>query len=188
MLIKWSVFLIISILLSSCLVEGEKARQEKLVKDYFTALNNDDFETALNIVNDSILISEGDFVLAKSKSELLVHFRWDSVFKPRYKVLELATVDKNMEAVIAKTCQRIRFLHDSAIVTKVTIDFKNNKITAIKTFDYKVFDFEKWQSKRDTLVQWIDENHPELSGFVYDQSLIGAKNYLKAIELFITGK
>ena len=115
MLIKWSVFLIISILLSSCLVEGEKARQEKLVKDYFTALNNDDFETALNIVNDSILISEGDFVLAKSKSELLVHFRWDSVFKPRYKVLELATVDKNMEAVIAKTCQRIRFLHDSAI-------------------------------------------------------------------------
>ena len=94
------------------------------------------------------------------------------------------SVDKNMEAIISKTCKRIRFLHDSATVYKVSIAFEGNKITCMETFDYEVFDFGKWQSNRDSLVKLIDENHPYLSGFVNDQTLTGAQNYLKAIELY----
>ena len=37
---------------------------------------------------------------------------------------------------------------------------------------------------RDGLVNWIDENHPELNGFIHDQTENGGLKYLKAIELY----
>jgi len=182
---KKSIFLIIVLLiLVSCITENEQINREKLVSDYYVSLNSADFEKTLDCVSDSIVISEGDFILTRSKRDLYTHFQWDSVFKPKYKVLKLTTVDKNMEAVISKTCMRIQFLHNSATVYKVTIDFDGDKICKMETFDYEVFDFKKWQSNRDVLAKWIDENHPELTGFINDQTLNGAKKYLKAIELY----
>ena len=44
--------------------------------------------------------------------------------------------------------------------------------------------WEIWQRERDSLVNWIKENHPELDGFVHDLSMEGAQNYLKAISLY----
>jgi hypothetical protein len=142
------------------------------------------FSNVLKCVDDSILISEFDYILANSINDLRTNFQWDSVFNPHYEIVELTIIDKNMEALISKTCRRIRFLHDSAIVYKVNIDFENDKIKKMKTFDYKVFNFEKWQARRDTLVSWIDKNHPEISGFLTNQTLKGAQNYLEAIDLY----
>jgi len=47
-----------------------------------------------------------------------------------------------------------------------------------------VFDLQKWASRRDTLVNWIDQNYPDLSGFIFDQTRQGANNYLEAMKLF----
>ncbi len=179
-----SIFIIvISILLFSYGCSDSK-KHEKLVYDYFAALNEADFNKAKSCVTDSIIFTEGDFVLTRSIEDLHTHLQWDFVFEPQYKVLELTTVDKKMEAIISKTCKRIRFLHDSATVYKVSIDFEEDKISKMKNFDFVVFDFAKWQSRRDTLVKWVDENHPELTGFIFDQTAKGAQNYLKAIELY----
>ncbi len=175
-----SAFVLFSIFLFSCSPNVQE-QHEKMVYNYFSAINDGCFSNVLKCVSDSVLISEFDYILAKSIYELQTNFQWDSVFEPYYEIIELTKVDKNMEAIISKTCKRIRFLHDSAIVYKVNIVFEKDRIKKMETFDYKVFNFEMWQARRDTLVDWINKNHPELSGFSTNQTLVGAQNYLKAI-------
>jgi len=46
----------------------------------------------------------------------------------------------------------------------------------------------QWSSRRYSLVSWIKIYYPYLDGFVYDQTLEGAQNYLKAIELYTDEK
>ena len=51
---------------------------------------------------------------------------------------------------------------------KQRIHFKQGVITTIENREYMNFDVPKWTSNRDSLVSWIDINHPELSGFIND--------------------
>lgn len=172
--------------LTFCLCQDLSLQNETLVNNYFLALNESNLIKASTYLSDSITMLEGDFILTKSIKDFQIHFLWDSVFEPHYEIIELTTLDENMEAIISKTCKRIKFLHDSAIVYKVSIDFDGKKISRMETFDYKVFDFAKWQAMRDTLIIWVDKNHPELSGFHTNQTSKGAEDYLEAIELFKT--
>jgi len=45
-------------------------------------------------------------------------------------------------------------------------------------------DFKLWNLTKNEMVTWIKKNHPELDGFIYDQTKTGAQNYLKAIALY----
>jgi hypothetical protein len=47
-----------------------------------------------------------------------------------------------------------------------------------------LFNVEKFVKNRDELVNWISENHPELNGFLNDQTKSGGLYYLKAIQLY----
>jgi len=37
-------------------------------------------------------------------------------------------------------------------------------------------------------LSWVSENHPELNGFINDQTEAGGKKFLKALELYETKK
>ena len=65
---------------------------------------------------------------------------------------------------------------------------KSRKISKIEDFEYIGTDWEKWVNERDSLVRWINKNHPKLDGFVHDLTMKGAMNYVKAIELYQNDK
>ncbi|TLX75029.1 subclass B1 metallo-beta-lactamase [Labilibacter sediminis] len=74
------------------------------------------------------------------------------------------------------------------MVSNLSVQFKNNKISKLTINDYKTFDLDKWQGRLKEINLWINKNHSELKGFSRDLTPQGAKNYLKAIELFSNRK
>lgn len=173
-----------SIVLMSCQSEKKQVDNQQIIRDFYLELNNSNLTRASTYLHDSIIVSEAQFTQAETKDEWFTQFKWDSVFNPTYKILELKETDGKVEVIVSKECERIRFLHDSATIYKVEYEFLDGKIKKDNTFEYVVFDFEKWQSRRDSLLAWIDLNHPELPDFIFDQTIEGGQNYLKAIEFY----
>ncbi|MCF8366525.1 MAG: hypothetical protein K9H16_12130 [Bacteroidales bacterium] len=177
-------FAFLLIVISACNEKTKETSHQRILIQYLEAYNNFDLEKAAFFIHDSIVVSENEFIQTTGKTEWLTQSQWDFAFIPEYSIIETKAVDGNLEATIEKTCKRIKFLNDSAIISKSLIKFLDGKISGIHIHEYVKFDFEKWQSRRDSLVAWIDINHPELSGFIYDQTKSGAEKYLKAIDYY----
>jgi hypothetical protein len=184
MVFRRLIFTGLSLFFVSCQSEEKQADHLQIIKDYYLELNNSNLNKASTLIHDSIIVSELQFTQARTKDEWFTQFKWDSVFNPTYKILEMKEVDGKVEVIVSKECERIRFLHDSPTNYKVRYAFLDGKIKNDDTYEFLVFDFEKWGSRRDSLVAWIDINHPELNGFIYDQTIEGGKKYLKAIGFY----
>lgn len=157
---------------------------EEIVKAFFVGYNTSNFDAISKCVTDSVVTVEMDFVLTNDRQELYTHFSWDSVFMPKYKII---TVETNMDTVVvtaSKICNRIKYLHDVPTVYKANFIIESNKIVKVQTTEFLVFDYKLWESRRDSLVTWIDENHRELKDFQYDLTSDGAHKYLNAIDLY----
>jgi hypothetical protein len=186
-LIKYGLFIIA--FLFSCNNSSDKPTADKIIHTYIVALNESNFKQIESCISDSLVTMEGGFVLTKSSKDYYVHFQWDSVFSPKYTILNSNKIsDKSIEVTLSKICKRIKYLHDSATVFKTKFDFADKRIVSIDNFELVYFDTLKWSSRRDTLVNWVSEHYPELDGFIYDQTPNGAQNYLKAIELYTDKK
>lgn len=181
------LFGLITILLS-CNLNQKNIEREQLVRDYYQGFNTGDYGLITNSVCDSIKITEKEYILTRTRNELQRQFQWDSVFSPKYSLVDIEIKGNSVGATISKTCKRIAFLQDTALIYRVLIDFNGNKITEIQTIEYVFLDSLKWQPRRDNLTVWVNENHPELAGFVSTQSIKGAQNYLIAIDLYKTKK
>ncbi|MDH7447806.1 hypothetical protein [Aquimarina sp. 2201CG14-23] len=121
-----------------------------------------------------------------SKNDYLENWlKWDSVFEPTYKVLEMELENGIVKAKVSKTDKRIRFLMGKPFLTYEILKFKNNKIMSVKE-EYLNFDELAWEKNKNGLLIWIEENHPELNlnRFIYDQTESGGQKFLKAIELY----
>lgn len=180
-----TITILIFAILFACNPKNEKQSKEDIVRTYFKGLNESDYKITTSCISDSMVRSEGDFILTRNSKEYYIHFQWDSVFSPEYKLIDLQeTTDSTMEVTLSKFCKRIEFLHDSATVYKSKFNIKDQRIIKVENFELVYFDTLKWSSRRDTLVAWINRNHPRLNGFIYDQTKAGAKHYLEAIELY----
>ncbi|AXT57772.1 hypothetical protein D1815_19175 [Aquimarina sp. AD1] len=155
----------------------------QLVKDYYNQLNQSNYSELSEFIGDSITISEGDYNMNYSTNDYYQFFQWDSVFNPKYEILAIKEIDNKVEISICKTCTRIEFLNQKPLISTEIIEIKNQKISKIKNIEMDS-DFKLWNIKRGQMVTWIKKNHPELDGFIYDQTKIGAQNYLKAITLY----
>jgi hypothetical protein len=139
-----------------------------------------------DLLTDSLVTKETayDYEQTFSRSEYLEWIKWDSVFDPNYEILQIDQKDEYIKATISKIDKRISFLHEQPIVTKQLIRFDQDKIVSVETTEYVVFNDAAFVKNRESLLSWIDENHPELNGFIYNQTAPGGRQYLKAIELY----
>lgn len=128
--------------------------------------------------------TEYDYEQTFSKNEYVEWLKWDAVFEPTYKILKIEQDNETVKAQVSKTDKRISFLHQEPIVTEQVFRFNNNKISSIETTKYVTFNDSVFVDNREKLLKWVENNHPELNGFIYDQTESGGMKYLKAIELY----
>lgn len=157
-----------------------------IAEKYYDALDNSDASVIADLLTDSLVTKETayDYEQTFTRSEYLEWVKWDSVFDPTYEILRIEKEDKYIKATISKIDKRISFLHQQPIITNQLIRFDRNKIVSLETTEYIVFNDSTFVKNRDSLLSWIDENHPELNGFIHKQTAPGGRQYLKAIELF----
>ena len=193
------LYLILTVaILSSCKSDRTISEEEQAVfehvaqtklemaKQYYKVLDSSDDSGIVALLTDSIVIieSEYDYEETFSQERYAEWLKWDSVFDPAYEVLQIEQENEVVKAKISKTDKRISFLHQQPIVTNEVIRFDNDRIISVEKTKYVVFDETTFVKNRESLVNWIDHHHPELKGFIHDQTKTGGMKYLKAIELY----
>ncbi|MEG3658987.1 hypothetical protein V5097_16365 [Arenibacter palladensis] len=169
-----------------CKNSGKEFDKLKIAEKYYRALNNSDNTEIGLLLTDSLVTKETEYNYEQTFSleEYMEWLKWDAVFDPTYEILQIEQEDEIVKALISKIDKRISFLHQEPIVTTQVIRFDNDKIISIETTEYVIFNDSIFVKNREGLLNWIDENHPELNGFIHDQTETGGLKYLKAIELY----
>lgn len=178
--------LFFSLVLMGC--DKQKLTHQNIVTNYYNAFNASDFNSIKTYINDSITITEGDYVMSFNQSSFYEQFKWDSVFKPSYKIVELKETNNQIDVTVAVNSLRFEFLKNNPLTCRHKISFDLNKISKIEALECLEADWNVWQRERDTLIAWTNKNHPELDGFIHDLTMNGAIQYLKAIELYLNSK
>jgi len=180
------LLLLLTIGFISCKNSEKEIDKLEIAKKYYEILDKSNVSEITTLLTDSLLTKETeyDYEQTFSKKEYIEWLKWDSVFDPTYKILEIEQENGIVKVKISKTDKRISFLHKEPIITNQVIRFDNNKITSIETTKYVIFNDSTFVKNRNGLLNWIDKNHPELNGFIHDQTMTGGMNYLKAIELY----
>ncbi|MCF8714293.1 hypothetical protein JM658_05570 [Joostella atrarenae] len=139
-----------------------------------------------DLLSDSITtaIPKYEYEIKYSKNDYVNNWlKWDSVFEPSYEVLEMNLENGNVKARVSKADIRINFLMQKPFLTNEILRFQSGKIVLVET-EYLNFDNETWGENRSELLEWITENHPELKGFIDDQTEAGGVKFLEAIKLY----
>ncbi|WP_438423283.1 hypothetical protein [Aquimarina macrocephali] len=182
--------IVLSLLLAigfiSCKTSEKEIDKLEIAKQYYKALDNSDDSGIVTLLTDSLLTKEReyDYEQTFSLKEYVEWLKWDSVFDPTYEILQIELENGIVKAKISKIDKRIFFLHEEPIVTNQIIRFDSGKITRVETTKYVIFNDTTFVKNRSEFLNWIDKNHPELNGFIHDQTETGGLKYLKAIELY----
>lgn len=178
-----ALLIILKIGLISCKTSEKEIDKVEIAKQYFEVLDTSDYSGMSQWFGDSLKTIEGVYEQTYSKSNYLEFLKWDSVFEPNYEILEIDETDGTVKAKISKIDKRIAFLHEEPFVTNQTIKFQNEKIISVE-IEYVDFNETTWERNRNELLNWVEYNHPELNGFINDQTEFGGIQFLKAIELY----
>lgn len=180
---KILILLVLTMGFISCKDSEEEMNTIEIAKQYYKVLDNSDYPKINAWFADSLITKEGGYVQHYSQSEYLEFLKWDAVFDPSYEILEIEQLDGFVKAKISKIDKRIFFLHEEPFITNQVIRFQKDKIISVE-IDYVNFNEKTWERNKTKLLSWIDENYPELNGFIYDQTEIGGMKFLKALELY----
>ena len=178
--------LIFSTILSGC--NNNWLSNKELVETYYSARNKRNFSEIKHLVNDTITIISGDYVMPYNKQSFYEVFKWDSVFKSSYKIVDLVEENNQIIASVKLNSIKLEFLKNPTMTCDYKISFTSNKISKIKEINCENADWKIWQQERDSLVKWTKKHHPKLDGFIHDMTMNGAINYVKAIQLYQTKK
>lgn len=170
----------------SCNNSQKEVDKLEIATAYYQALNSFDASKVKPLLSDSLVIREMDYdyTQAFSQKQYITNWmKWDALFNPSYTLLEISQEGDIVKAKISKLDQRILFLHKEPTIWNAAIHFEYNKIVRIENTNV-AFNDSIWSTNANALVKWIDKNHPELNGFIYDQTESGGIKYLKALKLY----
>jgi hypothetical protein len=165
-----------------------KITHVETVTKYYNAKDNQNYEGIKRLINDSITIIEGDYVMPYNPKTFYEVFKWDSIFKTSSKIVDLKVENNEIIATVSSYSARFEFLNNNPLTCQQKIYFNSDKISKIELLKCIDTDWNIWQKERDSLVNWINNHHSNLNGFINDMSMNGALNYLKAIELYRADK
>jgi hypothetical protein len=176
--------LLFSILILSTGCAEKTSTPNEQITTYYDGFANSDYSQVKSTLSDSLISIEGDYRMAYSRETFYEKFKWDSVFKPVYTLVSIENLEEQIVATVAMSSPKLEFLHNNPMTCRYTFHFENGKIAEIKNLDCPTANWELWGKEVNALVDWIAINHPELDGFIYDLTMQGALNYLKAITLY----
>lgn len=179
------VGVLLVIVVTSC-KQTPKTTQLEIAEEYYRVLDASD-ETGLpSLLADKILTKETEYnyEYTYAKADYIQWLKWDSAFEPTYEVLDMVEENDMVKVRVSKSDKRIAFLHKEPIITNQILRFENDKIASIETIKYVNFNDSLFVKNRDELVNWIDQYHPELNGFINDQTEVGGQKYLRAMDYF----
>lgn len=184
---KYLFYLAFLFLTISCGIQNEKTGSVEIVKNFYKGLNQSNYELIEKYLGDSLAMNENEwnYYLTFSKSEFRDWFQWDSVFNPKYEIVELAEKNDTVFASITKTDQRIQLLNKEPITYQVYFDVVDYKLVAVNRYKYLQADWTLWQTNREEFIKWVDKFHPEYSGFMNVQNKEYGERYLNAIHLYL---
>ncbi|WP_299215729.1 hypothetical protein [uncultured Dokdonia sp.] len=162
----------------------QKVTHQETVTSYYQARDTGDFEQLKTLVHDSITIISGDYVMPYNPTSFYEVFKWDSIFKPSYTLVDVEEQNDQVIASVAMSSLRNEFLKNELMTCQYEISFTAGNISRIKELDCKDVDWGVWAKERDSLVNWTKVHHPELDGFINDMTMNGALQYLKAIAFY----
>lgn len=182
------LFLFVSLLCTLVACGDNQLSHQEVVTHYYRARDAMNYPKIKTLIADSITITAGDFVMPYTHTSFYEVFKWDSVFRTSYKVIEFEEKGEQMITSISISSGRHEFLKNNPMQCRYRISFDSGKISKIEELECEEADWASWQKERDTLVLWTKKNHPELDGFINDMTMKGAQNYMKAIELYKADK
>ena len=182
------LLLLLTIGFISCKNSEKTNDKLEISKKYFNALDKSSSSEMKDLLTDSLIttIPKYDYEVRYSKNDYVENWlKWDSVFEPTYKVLEMSLENGIVKAKVSKTDKRIIFFMQKPFLTNQILSFQNNKIVSIEEEPLN-FDEATWEKNRTGLLNWTKENHPELNlnRFINIQTESGGKKLSKAIELY----
>ena len=181
-------FLILSVLYCTTSCTNQRLSYMEVVSKYYNAKDSADYNAILSCIDDSLTIAEGDYVMTYTHEGFYEIFKWDSTFSTSYEIGEVVEEGDQVIVTVSSSSARFEFLKNNPLTCKHKLSFNERKIAKIETLDCPRVNWTTWQNERDSLVSWININHPELDGFIHDMTVRGASNYLKAIELYERNK
>lgn len=179
---KKILFLCILIVLASC--TENKSNPADQIKAYYNGFQNGDYKQIKNTLADSLITTAGDFIMPFSKESYYEKFKWDSIFKPVYKLINIENQGEQAIVKVSMRSLKHDFLKNSPMTCNYKFHFKSGKIAKIENLDCPDANWEVWAKEVDALVNWVKTNHPELDGFINDLTMKGAMDYMKAIALY----
>ena len=177
-----SFLLLLILLLNGCV--NKKMSCFETVTEYYEAFDDSNFDLVRTLIDDSLTIVDGPYTTTYSHESFHEQFKWDSIFQTSYEVVEIMSKSDDVIATVASRSLRFDFLKNNPLFCKYKVSFQSGKISKIEAISYVNADWKIWTKRVDSLVKWVNTNHPDLDGFIHDLSMEGAINYLKAIKLY----
>ena len=102
------IILFLLFFISSC--NDQKLTYKEAVITYYNAFDSGDFNEMKTVLSDSITIIGGDYVMPFNQDSFYEHFKWDSIFKTSYKLLEIEEKNNQVYATVASKSIKNEFL------------------------------------------------------------------------------
>ncbi len=121
--------------LISCKNSEKTSDKLEIAEKYFVALDKSNSSEINDLLADSLVttIPKYDYEVRYSKSDYVEKWlKWDSVFEPTYKVVEMKLENGIVKAKVLKTDKRINFLMQKPFLTNEILRFENNKIISVE--------------------------------------------------------